>query len=368
MRDFNYLKPRSTRRSTKKKGTKVVLLSCILRDLVNLIQMKPLELKKAIQKRNLSPLYFFYGEETFLIDTIVADIKKMVIDPQLSDFNLNIFYGKESEPQDIINSAKTLPLLSDYRLVIIKEADGLKASAWKDFSSYFAHPLLSTSLIFCAEKMVLNPQLLKIFRKGGEVVRFYHPFDREIPEWIRKIAKEFNKQVSREALALLSVELENDLQRIYNELQKIAIYVGQREIIEREDVKEAIADVRGATVFELIDCIGSKDVEGAFKTLRILLEVGEYPLKILMMISRQVRLMARAKEMLQGGSSNAEVGRRLGIRDFYLKGFLKRVHTFSLTRVEDCITCLFRSDWKLKSSRISKRLILERLITDLCSY
>jgi len=330
--------------------------------------MKPLELQKEIKKGKLSPLYFFYGEETFLIDRAVESIRQMVIAPHLSDFNLNVFYGREREPQDIINSAKTLPLLSDYRLVIVKEADQLKPSCWEDFSSYFNHPLQSTCVIFCAEKMVLKPKLLNVFKKRGKVVRFYHPYDSEVPEWIRKIAKEFNKKVSREAVALLSVELESDLQKIYSELQKIATYVGEREVIEKDDVNEALADVRGATVFDLVDCIGNKDVEGALSALGRLSATGEHPLKILMMITRQVRLMARAKEMLREGFSYTDVGRKLGIRDFYLKGFLEQVHTFSLSQVEAHFTCLFRSDWRLKSSRINKRLILERLITDLCGH
>jgi len=330
--------------------------------------MKPLELQKAIKKRDLSPLYFFYGEENFLIDRVVGDIRQIVIAPHLSDFNLTVFYGRESEPQDIINSAKTFPLLSDYRLVIVKEADKLKPSCWEDFSSYFTHPLLSTCVIFCAAKMVLTPELLNVFKERGKVVRFYQPYEREVPEWIRRLAKEFNKKISRDALALLSVELENDLQKIYSELQKIATYVGEREVIEKDDVNEVLADVRKATVFDLVDCIGNKDGEGALSALGRLLETGEQPLKILMMITRQVRLMARAKEMLKKGSSYADVGKRLGIRDFYLKGFLEQVHTFSLSQVEAHFTCLFRSDWRLKSSRIDKRLILERLITDLCGH
>ena len=329
--------------------------------------MKLFELQKEIKKRNLSPLYFFYGEETFLIDKIVSEIREELVDPDLSSFNLNIFYGKESEPQDIINSAKTLPLMSDYRLVIIREADQLKPSYWKDFLSYFENPSSSTCCVFCAENMVLKAEPLKAFKKRGEMVRFYHPFNREIPEWIRKIAKEFNKKISREAVDLLSVELGNDLQKIYNELQKVAIYVGEKAVIESDDVKEAIADVGGVTIFNLVDCIGSKDREGALNALRKLLEVGEYPLKILTMITRQMRLLTRAKEMLKEGSSHADVGRKLGVRGFYLKGFLKQVNVFSLSHVEDCFTCLFCSDWKLKSSRIDKKLIMEKLIADLCA-
>lgn len=329
--------------------------------------MKPLELKKSIQKRNFSPLYFFYGDETFLIEKTVADIKEKVIDPNLSDFNLNIFYGKESAPQDIINSAKTLPLMSDYRLVIVKEADQLKSSSLEKFSSYFASPLSSTCLIFCAEKMVFKSKLLTAFRKRGEAVRFYHPYDRELPEWIRKIANEFNKRISREAVVLLMMELDNDLQKIYSELLKIASYVGDREVIEDEDVKEAIADVKKANVFDLVNYIGNRDVERALGALRKLVEEGEPPLKIHSMITRQVRLMASAKEMMEKGASPADTGKTLGIRDFYLKGFIKQVHTFPLSQVEVCFDHLFHSDWKLKSSRADKGIVLERLIADLCA-
>ena len=329
--------------------------------------MKPLELQKAINKRNLSPLYFFYGEETFLINQSVNQIRGVLVDPELSSFNLNVFYGKESEPQDIIHSAKTLPLMSDYRLVVIREADQLKASSWQDFVPYFENPTASTCCVFCAENMVLKAEPLKAFKKRGETVRFYHPFEREIPEWIGKMAKGFQKTISREALTLLRVELENDLQKIYNELQKIAIYVGEKDVIEPDDVKEAVADVRGVTIFDLLDCIGSKDREGALIALRKLLEAGEYPLRILTMIARQIRLLTRAKELLKEGSSHEEVGRQLGIRGFYLKGFLNQVQVFSLSRVEACFTCLFYSDWKLKSSRIDKKLIMEKLIGDLCA-
>ena len=330
--------------------------------------MKPLELQKAIQKRTLSPLYFFYGEETFLIDKMVDEIKGIVVDPNLADFNLSVFYGKESTPQDIINSAKTFPLLSDHRLIIIKEADRLKASSWKEFSNYFKNPQASTCMIICAEKMVLNSTVLKVFRKRGEVVRFYHPFDREIPSWIRRIANEFDRKISQEAVALLGVELDKDLQKIYNELQKIAAYVGERKVIEGKDVKEVVADVKGSTVFNLMDCVGKKDVEGALDALRRLIESGEQPLRILRMITLRIRQLARGKEMLQEGFSQADIGRSLGIRTFYLRGFLTQVHAFSLAKMEVCTDFLFRSDWKLKSSRVDKRLILERLIVELCGH
>jgi len=327
--------------------------------------MKPLELQKAIKRKEIAPLYFLYGDESFLLEKTVASLQEELLDPNLLHFNLTIFYGSESTPQDIISSAKTHPIAGGYRMVVVKEADKLK-SPWKVFTSYFSQPLASTCLVFCGEKLPLKSQPLSTFKKKGVPVRFYHPYDREIPGWIRNIAQTCNKKVSGSAVSLLNTELENDLQTIYKEIEKLAAYVGDREVIEVDDVKEVVTVNRGVSVFKLNDHIADKDREGALYVLKHLLGAGEPPLKILTMITRQTRLLVRAKEMLEQGLSQTEIGRKLGIRDFYLKDFIRRAQVVSRPQGEKSIHLLFRSDWKLKSSRVDKRLVLEDLITGLC--
>ena len=327
--------------------------------------MKPLELQKAIKRKEIAPLYFLYGDEPFLLEKTVASLQEELLDPNLLHFNLTIFYGSESTPQDIISSAKTHPIAGGYRMVVVKEADKLK-SPWKVFTSYFSQPLASTCLVFCGEKLPLKSQPLSTFKKKGVPVRFYHPYDREIPGWIRNIAQTCNKKVSGSAVSLLNTELENDLQTIYKEIEKLAAYVGDREVIEVDDVKEVVTVNRGVSVFKLNDHIADKDREGALYVLKHLLGAGEPPLKILTMITRQTRLLVRAKEMLEQGLSQTEIGRKLGIRDFYLKDFIRRAQVVSRPQGEKSIHLLFHSDWKLKSSRVDKRLVLEDLITGLC--
>lgn len=328
--------------------------------------MKPLELQQALGKGQIAPLYLLYGEETFLIDATVDDLKKRLIDPRLSSFNLSVFHGGECQPHHIISAAQTLPLMSRHRMVVVKEADQIKSS-WKDFSHYFEQPLPTTCLIFCSGSSTLKSELLSLFKKRGTVVRFYHPFTSEMPSWIRKCAKERNKQMSREAVALLSEVLENDLQRIYNEMEKIALYVGQRSTIEREDVQAVIAVEQEMSIFKLTDCLAGKDRARALDALQSLLHQGEHPLKILSMIARHYRLMVRANEMVQKGLTPPEAGKKVGINDFHLKVFVKQVQAFSPDRAQDCFGLLFKSDRKLKSSRISERIILEDMISRLCA-
>ena len=93
--------------------------------------MKPLELQKAIKRKEISPLYFLYGEESFLLEKTLASLKENLIDPSLHHFNLSVFNGRESTPQDILSSAKTHPLSGGYRMVVVKEADKLK-SPWNN--------------------------------------------------------------------------------------------------------------------------------------------------------------------------------------------------------------------------------------------
>ena len=301
--------------------------------------MKPLELQKAIKRKEIAPFYFLYGDESFLLEKTVASLQEALIDPNLTHFNLAVFHGSESTPQDIISSAKTHPLSGGYRMVLVKEADKLK-SPWKAFTPYFSQPPASTCLVFCGEKLPLKAQPLSAFKKKGVPVRFYHPYDREIPGWIRNIAQTCNKKVSGSAAALLSTELE---------IEKLAAYVGDREVIEVDDVKEVVTVNRGVSVFKLNDLVADKNREGALHALQRLLGAGEPPLKILTMITRQIRLLVQAKEMLEQGLSQTEIGKKLGIRDFYLKDFIKRAQTVSRTRGEKSIHLLFNSDWKLKS-------------------
>ena len=329
--------------------------------------MKPLELQKAIKRKEIAPFYFLYGEESFLLEKTLTCLKENLIDPNFLHFNLSLFNGRESTSQDIIGSAKTHPLSGGYRMVVVKEADKLK-SPWNTFIPYFDQPLLTTCLVFCGEKLPLKSKPLSAFKKNGVIVRFYHPYDREIPGWIKNIAQSCKKKVSGSAVALLSTELENDLQTIYKEVEKIAAFVGDREVIEADDVKEVVTVNRGASVFTLTDRIADKDREGALFTLKQLLAGGEPPLKILTMITRQVRLLAQANEMLEQGFSQTEVGKSLGIRDFYLKDFIRRARVFSRFQGERSVHSLFYTDWKLKSSRVDKRVVLEDLIAGLCAH
>jgi DNA polymerase III delta subunit len=84
------------------------------------------------------------------------------------------------------------------------------------------------------------------------------------------------------------------------------------------------------------------------------------------MIARHYRLMARAGEMVQNGTAATDAGKQLGVSNFHLKGFARQVETFSPGQTPEYFDLLFQSERRLKSSRLSEKIILEDMVARLC--
>ena len=329
--------------------------------------MNTAELTAQLKKGRILPAYYFYGNEGYLKDNSVNLIREKFIGSDVQKgLNYEIFYGKNTPPEQIVNSANTIPLFTAQKLIIIKEADRFSAADLEKFIAYIANPAPTSCLIFVAEKADLRKKFFSRLKKTGAIVKYDHPYENKLPPFILEIAGKFNKKVSREALNLLIEVVGNDLQSLNNEIEKLSIYLGKRETIVPEDIEAVVTKLKISTIFELVDSIGEKNRKEALKRLILLLDSGEPPLLILAMITRQFRLLGRAGELLKKGTSPPEIAKELKIPPFTVAKLIKGAERFSLKEIEEFFPQLFDTDLALKSSRIPKKIILERLIIYLC--
>ncbi|MFA4909958.1 MAG: DNA polymerase III subunit delta [Desulfobacteria bacterium] len=330
-----------------------------------LTTITPHELTRHLEKEEVLPVYYLYGDETYLIEETIRNIEERVIPSSFKDFNYEIFYGSENGAPEIINAAQTIPVVSQKRLIVVKDANQLSAKDLEQLTSYISDPSPFACLVFIGEKVNPRAKFFINLSKFGAIAQLNHPKDRELPYWIQRLANRFSKKISKDAVAFLMELVGNNLQQIYNETEKVSIFIGEKQTIEIEDLEAVVTDIKVESIFTLIDSVGNKNREKALNLLMKILASGEDHLKILGMIIRQFRLILRAKEMLQKGLTPFEVGDRLGIRKFFLKGFLKQVDQFSFDELKKAFDQFLSTDLALKSSRVAKRLILERLILDL---
>ncbi len=238
-----------------------------------------LDLKRKIYK----PVYFLSGEEPHYIDQISDYIENNVLDDSEKEFNQSVVYGKEVDLVGILGLARQFPMMSEYNVVIVKEAQDLKElgkapalessktkekaapsanSPQMQLQAYLASPLSSTILVFAYKYKTLDKRsaLSKAIQKHSVYLETKRLYDNQIPDWISTYVKEKNQHINPKASFLLSEFLGNDLSKIANEINKLLINLPAGQEISPELVQNNIGISKDFNVFELQDAIGKRDV------------------------------------------------------------------------------------------------------------
>jgi DNA polymerase-3 subunit delta len=223
---------------------------------------------KQLKKKEYQPIYFLNGEEPFYIDKIVDYISNHVLSPTERDFNQTVFYAKDTPPINVIDAASRLPMMSDYQVVIVKEAQDYKtASQWEVFENYFEAPSKQTILVFAYKYKTFDKRskIYKILKRSAVIFQSEGVKDYQLEKWIKDYLKEKKYQITDKAAALLAEFVGNDLSRLANELEKLFILVPKEQQITEKDIEENIGISKDYNVFELVNAVMEKDSIKALK-------------------------------------------------------------------------------------------------------
>ncbi|MCD6353094.1 MAG: DNA polymerase III subunit delta [Proteobacteria bacterium] len=336
--------------------------------------MRPDEFFSSMEEGPLFPLYYFYGEERYLQDKAVQIVKKRREKELNQTLTIKVYSGGSTSIATIINDARTLPLLEKRKIILLKEADKISTSEQDSLLPYLQSPHQKTILILTGKETKFKGKILTAFKKkifpavkkNGMVMQFRNLYKNEVPGWITWMAKELGKSIGNREAYLLQELIGNQLQEVSNEMTKLAIFIGEKKEITREDIEELISNLRVDSIFELTDRIGNRERLKALISLSKLMESGEPPLKILTMIVRQFRMIMGARSLLDQGTKPEQVRKHLNIMPFIWKNLYPQTRKFSQKKLEKCFQQLWKTDLSLKTQRIPPKIVLEQLIMDLC--
>lgn len=316
----------------------------------------------------LLPLYCFYGD-SYLIEETVQDIKAKVLSSVFKDMNYNSFDAKEADADAVIGAAQTFPVMAQKRLVIVSRSETLSKSQQEGFLAYIKKPSATTCLIFVASGGKVDKRLsfFSELDKANCLFHFKPPSDAQLPFWVKKEAQRLGKKITDDATGAMLEATGNELMDIKQELEKLALFIGERGSIEKEDVKLAVTNGRVDTVFDLADSIGRKDLREAMINLKKLMEQKEEPVKILGMISRQFRIIWKVKALKKNGAAISSIASTLGLFPMYIDGYLKQGKDFSEAGLLKIFETLHNADIALKSGRQSPHMAMDRLVMELCA-
>jgi len=319
-----------------------------------------------LEKGKLSPFYLFYGSNEFLLERVLSRIRETFVPETSRDFNLRIFYGDKTEPADIIDTARSLPFMSDSRLIIVRRTESLSPAALESYIPYLDRPVESTCLIFISSKTDFKRKFYRKIRELGKAVNFKKLNDRQVIPWIKKTAKELDLNIEDQACAYLQQLVGNRLMDLHAELEKLSLSYGKK-IVGMEEVRAVAIFSRIYTVFELMDEVSFKRCGESISVLnRFLEEEGNDGfLKVLGMLNRQIRLLWQAKTVSDKGGRTADVSRKIKLPPFLVSRIVQQSTHWKTEDFERAFHLLYKADGLLKSGA-NGRMVLENLVVSLC--
>ena len=222
-----------------------------------------------LRRKVYNPVYFLMGEEAYYIDQISDFIQNNILNESEIDFNLNVLYGKDVDIAAVINAAKRYPMMSEYQVIIVKEAQLIKD--WDALSFYLANPLKSTILCFCYKygKPDGRKKWVQDLNKSAVVFESKKLYDNQVGLWIREYLAERKVRISEKAEMMLTEFLGTDLSKIANELDKLLITKKPEEThITPEMIEKNIGISKDFNVFELQSALINRDVLKANRIIR----------------------------------------------------------------------------------------------------
>ncbi len=318
-------------------------------------------------KAGIRPVYLVHGDEPFLIEDALDKIISAAQTGSLAEFNGDVFRARESTVNDVLTSCQTLPMMADRRVVVVKELNGWKASEQEALVPYLENPSPSTCLILISLlRLDARNKLCVAARKHGAVIEARHLYGRELMAQVHKLAKNRGKRLDSDAASLLLELAGSDLQSLKMQIEKLSLYTGDKKGITRDDVAEAVADIKLFTIFEFTDALGNKNLEAALHSFRRMLELGETPVMILSMVARHFRILFRLKEDQEKGMPLDGTAKLFRLPPGILRNYLPQTKKFAWQELARIWKMLANLDYLLKSSAAARELIFEQKIVELC--
>lgn len=321
-----------------------------------------------IKKENIRPIYLFFGSENYLRENILNKFREKLINPNQRELNYKVFYGEKCSISEIINEMETVPFMSKYKLVVIKEAEKITQKDKARLIDYFNHFKLNTNfsiLLIIYKENAPDKEIIKAVERIGLIVNFNIPNKSKLILWIKAKFRQSNKEITPEALFYLQSLVSFDLSYLFNEIEKIDIYTKDKKIIEKEDIITAIGGSESVNIFKVLDSLGEKKSDSLIDGLVKLDNSNLHYLPILAMIYRQIRLILHTKLLLLSGANFNQIRKELKLPSFIVEKIEKQSRKYTIKELCRAYKLLNIADLELKDSQKNPKIILEELVMNI---
>ncbi len=307
------------------------------------------QISKDLKARKYEPIYFLHGNEPYYIDQLTHNFEHNILDEAERSFNLTILYGKDVDHKTVIDSARRYPMMASHQVVILKEAQSMKTLS--DLSLYLENPSSSTLLVICYKhaRFDKRTKFAKLVLKKALVFESKRIYDNQMPAWINNYLDKKGYKIGSRETSLIAEYLGNDLNKVANELDKLAINLTSGHQITQDDIEEYIGISKDYNIFELQNALGTRDKE---KTYRIIGYFQSNPKNnpLVMVVGTLFGYFTKIYQMhALRQAADREVQKVLGLSTtYFVKDYRRASQAYNKTQTERILSLLREYDLKSK--------------------
>lgn len=336
--------------------------------------------REAIKRRSFDGAYFITGEDDYQKDDAVRQLVEAALEPALRDFNLDTRRAADLDAETLGVLLSTPPMMSDRRVIVLREVNALKKDARKALDQYLKSPVTDLLLIMTA---AVGTKADAGVSASATALEFNLLTGDRVPKWISHHATSvLGIRITEPAIELLQAAVGSDLHQLAGELDKLASYVQGRGDEIGEDAVAAIVGVRrGETQADLLDAVADRNVARSLELVpHVLAQSKTTAVSVVMALSTQMLAISWGRARLDEGLSRARLaqeyfdllketgaftGRSWGSATAV---WARAAERWSREALDRALDSLLEADVALKESRVSsEEQLLATVVLSLCA-
>lgn len=328
-------------------------------------------LNSNIKKNQFNSCYIFCGSDEQSIKEAIKNIIEKNISKDFIDFNFLQLDGSNVEYDTIKNACETLPFMSDRKVIVIYRANFLKDKVDKgaeklskeiiDYVKQLPKECILIMYYIFENDREKESFKLKKLEKSACVVKFSKLKGAMLQKKIEEIFRKKGKVINKAELALFTNSVENNMDIIENEVEKLCCYTDGREITAK-DITDLISSKSDNDIFNLVDYISEKKPQKSIDILNELIFKGESATTILRMIQRQLKLIFDVKLGIEMGKGKEELAKELRLHPFICEKMMTQSKRFTIEQLKNSIELCLSVERLMKSTTIDSKTEMELLI------
>lgn len=297
------------------------------------------DVRRDIASGSVAPVYVILGADEAAKIGLAGEFLDLV-EADLRAFNVDRLYGGETSAAAVVDTARTLPMMVQRRVVLVLHAERLlnprkeSDATSRDLEmleAYVKAPVDTCCLVLVAESVDKRRAFTKLLMAKATVVECTGPADAvEAAKWIRDRVAQDGMTIESRAARLVADRVGPDIGRLRADVERLTLYAGDRKVITEADVKEVVGAATSQDDWGVTRAIESGSARDALRELGLMMDDGAVPYMILGQLAWFVRTKVPAP------------------------------------RVADAVEAVFRTDLAIKTSAGDPRVLLERLVVELC--